>query len=58
MESRILGKTDLKVSKLGLGCATFGREIDEEASFRIMDFAFEQGINFHVFSVFINGKPK
>ena len=45
MESRILGKTDLKVSKLGLGCATFGREIDEEASFRIMDFAFEQGIN-------------
>ena len=45
MESRILGKTDLKVSKLGLGCATFGREIDEEASFRIMDFAFEQGNN-------------
>jgi aryl-alcohol dehydrogenase-like predicted oxidoreductase len=30
--------------KLGLGCVTFGREIDEEASYRIMDYALRNGI--------------
>ncbi len=30
---------------LGLGCATFGREIDAAAAFAIMDFALERGIN-------------
>ncbi len=32
------------MGRIGLGCATFGREIDEETSFRIMDQAFESGI--------------
>jgi aryl-alcohol dehydrogenase-like predicted oxidoreductase len=33
-----------QIGKLGLGCVTFGREIDEEASYRIMDYALEHGI--------------
>jgi len=44
MEYRTLGKSDLKVSSIGLGCVTFGREIDPQTSFRIMDHALERGI--------------
>ena len=33
-------------SRIGLGCVTFGREIDADASFRIMDDAVEKGIRF------------
>ena len=44
MEYRQLGRSDLRVSSIGMGCVTFGREIDEETSFRIMDRAFERGI--------------
>ena len=42
----MLPGTDLQVSKIGLGCVTFGREIDEDAAFEIMDYAVENGINF------------
>lgn len=45
MEYRQLGRTDLHVSSIGLGCVTFGREIDEETSFAIMDHALARGIN-------------
>ncbi|MCC6453880.1 MAG: aldo/keto reductase [Caldilineaceae bacterium] len=45
MEYRALGKTALRVSSLGLGCVTFGREIDEAASFAVMDHARSRGIN-------------
>lgn len=45
MEYRQLGKTDLKVSSIGLGCVTFGREIDEQTAFAVMDRALERGIN-------------
>lgn len=45
MEYRLLGKTDLKVSSIGLGCVTFGREIDKATSFDILDHAMELGIN-------------
>jgi aryl-alcohol dehydrogenase-like predicted oxidoreductase len=38
-----LGKS---VSQAGLGCVTFGREIDRAASFSIMDHALEQGVTF------------
>jgi aryl-alcohol dehydrogenase-like predicted oxidoreductase len=34
------------ISKLGLGCVTFGREINKDASFELMDYAFSKGINF------------
>lgn len=45
MQSRQLGTTDLHVSSLGMGCVTFGREIDRETSFEILDHAIERGIN-------------
>lgn len=44
MERRQLGTTNLAVSRIGLGCVTFGREISEDDSFRILDYAFENGI--------------
>lgn len=44
MELRQLGNSGLRVSRIGLGCVTFGREIDEKLSFQIMDYAFAQGI--------------
>jgi aryl-alcohol dehydrogenase-like predicted oxidoreductase len=37
---------DFPVSRIGLGCVTFGREIDADRSFEIMDYAFANGINF------------
>lgn len=45
MNQRPLGRSGLSVSRIGLGCVTFGREIDEKTSFAIMDYAFNQGIN-------------
>src|SRR5436305_10759862 len=45
MEMRNIGCFELKVPRIGLGCVTFGREIDEAQSFRVLDYAFERGIN-------------
>ena len=45
MEYRKLGRTDLNVSSIALGCVTFDREITVDASFAIMDHAVERGIN-------------
>ncbi|MYD25699.1 MAG: aldo/keto reductase [Gemmatimonadetes bacterium] len=45
MEHRKLGRTDTSLSFIGLGCVTFGREIDEDASSAILDDAVERGIN-------------
>lgn len=44
LETRLLGRTGIVVPRLGLGCATFGREIDEDTSFSIMDYALAQGL--------------
>lgn len=44
MEYRRLGQSDLLVSSIGLGGATFGREIDEAAAFAVLDRALECGI--------------
>jgi aryl-alcohol dehydrogenase (NADP+) len=44
MRYQFLGKTDLSVSSIGLGCVTFGREIDEAAAHAVMDRAVEAGI--------------
>lgn len=40
----VLGSTNFRVGPISLGCVTFGREIDEASSFRIMDHAVEHGI--------------
>ena len=39
MEYRVLGRSELTVSVIGLGCVTFGREIDEATAFTVMDRA-------------------
>jgi aryl-alcohol dehydrogenase-like predicted oxidoreductase len=39
VERRRLGRTDVEVSQVGLGTVTFGREIGEAESFRLMDHA-------------------
>ena len=36
MEQRRVGDSEISVSAIGLGCVTFGREIDQETSFQIM----------------------
>ncbi len=43
---RNLGNSKLKVSIISLGTMTFGEQTSRDESFRIMDFAFENGINF------------
>jgi aryl-alcohol dehydrogenase-like predicted oxidoreductase len=45
LEYRQLGSSDLRVSSIGLGCVTFGREIDAATSFDVLDRAVERGIN-------------
>ncbi|MHB0937544.1 MAG: aldo/keto reductase [Armatimonadota bacterium] len=44
MEYRQLGQSQVSVSQLGLGCVTFGREIDEATAFAVADHALEAGI--------------
>ncbi|MGC1549100.1 MAG: aldo/keto reductase [Rhodanobacter sp.] len=46
MDYRYLGRSALKVSPLCLGAMMFGGETDEPTSKRIIDKAFDQGINF------------
>ena len=45
MEVRQLGNSDLRVSSIGLGSVTFGREIDAEESFSVIDYAMDRSIN-------------
>jgi aryl-alcohol dehydrogenase-like predicted oxidoreductase len=44
MEQRSLGRSGLRVSAIGIGGATFGREIDGPTSFAVLDRALERGI--------------
>lgn len=46
MNYRFLGNTGLKVSELGLGAMTFGRETSEQDSHLLMDHFVESGGNF------------
>ncbi len=46
MEYRNMGRTGLKVSGICLGTMTFGHGTDEAESNRIVDLAFDAGINF------------
>jgi aryl-alcohol dehydrogenase-like predicted oxidoreductase len=44
MSPRPLGHSGLTVSRLGLGCTTFGRESTEAEAFALMDYALANGI--------------
>ena len=46
MRQRRLGRSGLVVSEICLGTMTFGDQADESMSFRIMDEAYERGVNF------------
>lgn len=46
MNYQLLGKTELEVSRLGLGTMTMGWTSDKQDSFAVMDEAYENGINF------------
>jgi aryl-alcohol dehydrogenase-like predicted oxidoreductase len=44
MNYRKLGNTGLKVPEVSLGCMAFGRWIDKQESFRVMDAALSEGL--------------
>ena len=44
MENEFIPELSKSISSIGLGCVTFGREIDRVSSYKLMDFAFENGI--------------
>ena len=46
MELRRLGRTDLRVSVVGLGCNNFGWKADQEGTRAIIDRALDHGVNF------------
>lgn len=46
MQYRYIGKSGLRVTPLCLGTMTFGSQADKKESFRIMDKAYDAGINF------------
>jgi aryl-alcohol dehydrogenase-like predicted oxidoreductase len=46
VDYKVLGKTDLNVSRLCLGTMTMGWTSSKEDSFDVMDYAVENGINF------------
>ncbi len=46
MQYRYIGKTGLRVSPICLGTMTFGTQCDKKEAFRIMDKAYDRGVNF------------
>ncbi len=46
MEYRFIGKSGLRVSPVCLGTMTFGSSCDKKTAFRIMDRAYDAGVNF------------
>ncbi len=56
MEYRKMGRTGLKVSSFCLGTMTFGRQVDEDASIRIIRRALDRGVNFlDTADMYVNG---
>jgi aryl-alcohol dehydrogenase (NADP+) len=56
MEYRKMGKTGLKVSALCLGTMTFGRQVEEQESIRIIERALEAGVTFiDTADMYVNG---
>ena len=46
MELARLGRSGLQVSRLSLGTMTFGAQMDEATAHRLLDQAYEAGVNF------------
>ncbi|AXK48923.1 aldo/keto reductase [Aliarcobacter trophiarum LMG 25534] len=46
MEYRYIGKTGLRVSSICMGTMTFGSSTDKVEAFKILDMAYDRGINF------------
>jgi aryl-alcohol dehydrogenase-like predicted oxidoreductase len=46
MEYRVLGRSGLRVSAIGLGCNPFGNEVDAATAERIVDTAIDLGVNY------------
>ncbi len=46
MDMRNVGRSGLRVSKVGLGCNNFGQKLDARASKNVIDAAIDAGINF------------
>jgi aryl-alcohol dehydrogenase-like predicted oxidoreductase len=46
METRTLGKTNLRVSRVCLGTMTFGAQTDEATALTMVNLCFDRGINF------------
>ena len=47
MQYNRLGRSSIVVSDLCMGTMTFGAQADEKSAFRIMDMAFEAGVDFY-----------
>ncbi|MDO8955269.1 MAG: aldo/keto reductase, partial [Deltaproteobacteria bacterium] len=56
MEYRKMGRTGLKVSSFCLGTMTFGRQVEEKESIRIIHQAIDVGVNFiDTADMYVNG---
>jgi len=56
MEYRKMGRTGLKVSSFCLGTMTFGRQVEEKESIRIIEKALDAGVNFiDTADMYVNG---
>ncbi len=47
MEYRYIGKSGLRVSPICMGTMTFGLQCDEREAFKILDYAYDRGVNFY-----------
>ena len=47
MEYRTFGKTDLYVSALGMGCASFGSRVGKVQARKVLEASFDAGVNFY-----------
>ncbi len=47
MNYRYIGKTGLRVSPICMGTMTFGSQCDEREAFKILDKAYDAGVNFY-----------
>ncbi|MCX5908487.1 MAG: aldo/keto reductase, partial [Deltaproteobacteria bacterium] len=56
MEYRKLGRTGLKISTFCLGTMTFGRQVEEKESIRMIHRAWDLGVNFiDTADMYVNG---